>query len=401
MEPDALEQEVNQAYLTDLVRKALDRPGLQVTDWKAQALHGGVEWDSAVFRVTGQANDGNESLPWSLVLKVIRPSEKANDPQGIWYWKREVLAYQSGLLHNLPGGDVTAPACHGVEERPDGSIWLWMEAVQDDVPCPWSMEQYAMAARRLGRFNGSYLSGQPFPDQPWVTRHWLRMYTEHAEAGIDFARSNPDHPVVQHMFPGITLAQILAAWDEHEFILKKLEALPQVFCHQDAFRRNLFARGGKTIAIDWSYLGIAPLGTELVALVAASLGFREIPAEKVLELDRQCFEGYLQGLREAGWQGDPKLVRKGYALGLMMRYPIGGQVGEMLPAFLEQARRARVASAFENTTADEIEKADPAILAYYEKVLPETLKMMGMVGMLRMVGRIGLHALILKIRRKK
>ena len=191
------------------------------------------------------------------------------------------------------------------------------------------------------------------------------------------------------------------AWDEHEFILKKLEALPQVFCHQDAFRRNLFARAGKTIAIDWSYLGIAPLGTELVALVAASLGFREIPAEKVLELDRQCFEGYLQGLREAGWQGDPKLVRKGYALGLMMRYPIGGQVGEMLPAFLEQARRARVASAFENTTADEIEKADPAILAYYEKVLPETLKMMGMVGMLRMVGRIGLHALILKIRRKK
>src|SRR5512136_1328606 len=119
MEPEALMQDVEQAYLTNLVRKALDRPGLQVTEWKAEALHGGVEWNSAVFRFRGQASDGVESLPWSLILKVVRPSEKASEPAGIWYWKREALAYQSGLLHTLPGGNVTAPACHLVDERPD------------------------------------------------------------------------------------------------------------------------------------------------------------------------------------------------------------------------------------------------------------------------------------------
>ncbi len=401
MESNILEQNVDGDYLSGLVRKALGRPGLQVTDWKAQALHGGVQWDSAVFRFQGQASDGSESLPWSLILKVVRPSEKAGDPKGIWYWKREVLAYQCGLLHALPGGNVTAPASYGVDERPDGSIWLWLEEVRDDVPCPWTVEQYAQAARQLGQFNGAYLTGQPFPDQPWVTRGWLRAYVENAAKSIEFIRANPDHPLVQHMFPGNTLAQILGTWDVHKKILDKLESLPQVFSHQDAFRRNLFARGGKTLAIDWGYMGIAPVGTELVALVAASLGFWEIPADKVLELDRQCFEGYLQGLREAGWQGDPKLVRTGYALGLMMRYPIGGQVGEMVPAFLDKAGRSRVESAFENKTADDIEKVDPAVVAYYEKMLPEAMRLMGTVGMLRLVGRIGLHALQLKLKRKR
>jgi hypothetical protein len=401
MEINALEQEMDQACLTSLVQKALGQPGLQVTDWKVQALHGGVEFGSAIFRLSGLAGPGSASQPWSLVLKVVQPGEKDADPQGIWYWKREILAYQCGLLHSLPCENVTAPACYGVDQRPDGSIWLWLEELQDDVPCPWTVEQYAQAARHLGQFNGAYLTGQPLPADPWVTHRWLRAYVENAAESIQFMRSNPDHPVVRHMFPGITLPQVLAVWDERGHILDRLEALPQVLCHQDAFRRNLFARAGKTYAIDWGYMGIAPVGTELVALVAASLGFFEIPAVKVQELDRQCFEGYMQGLREAGWHGDPKLVRTGYALGLMMRYPIGGQVGELLPAFLEKTGRDRWESAFENKSVEELEKSDPAIVAYYEKLLPEAMRLMGTAGMLRLVMRIGLNVLQLKLRRKK
>jgi hypothetical protein len=401
MQPNSPEQEVDQVYLTDLVRKALDRPALEVSVWKAQQLHGGLEWDSALFRFQGEAKDAGESIPWSLVLKAVKPTEKAGSPGGIWYWKREVLAYQSGLLHRLPGGNVTAPACHGVSERPDGSIWLWMEDMKDDIANPWPLEHYGVVARHLGQFNGAYLTGQAYPSEPWVTHNWLHMYVKNAAKMIEFIRRDPYHPVVMNMFPGNTLAQVLAIWEENEQILEVLEKLPQVFCHQDAFRRNLFARGGKTFAIDWGYMGVAPLGAELVALVAGSLGFFEIPAERVKELDRICFEGYLQGLREAGWSGDPKLVRRGYAVSLMLRYPIGGQLGELLPAFLDQERRSRMEAAFEDKTAAELEKVDPAIVTFYEGILPEALKLLGMKRLLGITGRIGVHTLQLVAGRRK
>ena len=395
------EQQVEQAYLQDLVQKALDYPGLRLKEWTSEQLHGGVEWDSAVFRFKGQAIQDGESVPWSLILKTVRQAEKSSQAGGIWYWKREALAYRSGLLHHLPGGNVTAPACYRVDERPDGSLWLWLEDLQDDVPCPWSIEQYAAAAHQLGQFNGAYLAGQQCPTEEWVTHNWLRMYTANASPMIQFIQSNPSRPIVQHLLPGGTLAQVLAIWDEHEQILDILDNLPQVFCHQDAFRRNLFCRGGRTLAIDWGYMGIAPVGAELVALVAASMGFWEIPAERVREMERLCFEGYLQGLREAGWKGDPRLVCTGYVVSLMLRYPIGGTVGELLPTFLDQERRTKLESTFENRPSSELEKSDPAIVAYYEAILPEALKLLGSRKLLRLVGRIGLHTLRLRMGREK
>ena len=394
-------QDIDRSHLNDIVQKALDRPKAEVLDWKIHPIHGGMEWESSVLRLQGIVKDAGETLPWSMILKIVRAGEKSDQPGGIWYWKREALAYQSGLLQRLPGGNLLAPTCYEVQERPDGSMWLWMEDIKDDVHNPWPVEQYAAAARALGQFNGAYLSGQSIPAEPWIPHNWLRMYVEHAAPMAEFIRKDPHHPVVQHMFPGDVVAQVLAIWDEHEHILQLLESLPQVFCHQDAFRRNLFARGGKTIAIDWGYLGNAPVGAELVALVAASLGFFEIPPDRVRELDSMCFEGYLQGLRDAGWTGDPRLVRAGYAVTLMLRYPIGGNVGELLPTFLDQERRKRLEEAFENKSADQLEQSDPAILAYYEGMLPEGLKLLGLGRMLGLVSRIGFHMLRYRAGKKK
>jgi hypothetical protein len=393
--------EIDQAYLTDVLRKALDRPALSVAEWKVQGLHGGFEWDSAVFRLQGEARDGSESISWSLILKAIKASEKASSQDGIWYWKREALAYQSGILNQLAGGNISAPACYVVSERSDGSIWLWMQDIKDDIGTPWYIEHYAVVARHLGQFNGAYLTGQVIPSEPWIPRNWLRMYVENAAPMVEFARKNLNHPTVMHMLPGNTLAQFLAFWDEHVQILDMLESLPQVFCHQDAFRRNLFTRGGRTIAIDWGYMGNAPVGAELVALIAGSLGFFEIPADRVMEMDRLCFEGYLRGLHDAGWNGDPKIVRTGYAVTLMLRYPIGAQMGEMLPRFLDEAGRSRVETTFENKTAAELERVDPAVVAYYESLLQEALKLLGMKRYLSLVGRMGMYMLRLRLGGRK
>jgi hypothetical protein len=392
--------EVDRVHLTDLAQKALDRPGLQLTDWEVQSLHGGLEWDSAVFRFQGEARDAGETVPWSLIQKAVTPAEKASDPAGIRYWKREALAYQSGMLHRLPGGNVTAPACYEVHERPDGSIWLWLEDVKEDVGSPWSVDQYAVAARHLGQFNGAYLAGQPLPSEPWITHSWLRKYVENAAPMVEFVRNNPDHPIVMESYPGVALAQLLAAWDEHEAILDMLDSLPQVFCHQDAFRGNLFGRQGKTILIDWGFSGIAPLGTELVALVLGSVGLYKIPVDRIEDLDQRCFESYLQGLRDAGWSGDPKLVRMGYAITSLLRYPIGGSVGELLPTLLDQEGRSQLQTSLDKS-ADEMEKTDPALLAYYQRLIPEALKLLGLRRLGSLLGHIAVHALRLRARGRR
>jgi len=400
LEAKPLELEIDQLALTDLVAKALDRPALQITDWKAQQLHGGMEWDSAVFRFQGGASDNGDTLPWSLVLKAVKPTETASEPDGIRYWKREVLAYQSGLLHRLPSGNVSAPACYDVQERPDGSIWLWMEDVKDDVGSPWPIEKYAIAARHFGQFNGAYLAGCELPGEPWVTHNWLRQYVENAAPMVEFIRRNPGHPMIMNLYPGDALAQILGTWDEHEAVLDFLDELPQVFCHQDAFKGNLFTRRGKTIAIDWGYSGIAPVGAELVALVPGSIGMFEIPVDKIGELDQSCFESYLQGLREAGWSGNPKLVRMGYAITCLLRYPVGASVGDGLPRLLDQESRFKLEDTFDKS-ADELEKTDPALVAYYQKLIPEAMKLLGMKRLASLLGHIAVRTVQMRVTRKK
>ena len=359
-----------------------------------------MEWDSAVFRFQGTAEETEETIPWSLILKVVKPTKKAEDPTGIWYWKREASAYQSGLLHNLPGGHVSAPACVEVCERPDGSLWMWLEDIKDDIGTPWPVEQYAITARHLGQFNGAYLIGQAFPREPLIIQNWLRKYVEHAAPMIEFIRNNPFHPIVMHMFPGDSVAQILSIWEERGSILHILENLPQVFCHQDAFKRNLFARRGQTIAIDWGYMGIAPVGTDLVPLVAGSIGLYEIPAERVKEMIRLCFEGYLQGLRDAGWKGI-ETGGTGYAVGCLMRYPIAATVGELLPALLDQKGRSKLETTFDDKSADEIEQTDPALFAYYQGLLPEALKLLGARRLISLFGRIASNSFRLRLKRKK
>ena len=50
------------------------------------------------------------------------------------------------------------------------------------------------------------------------------------------------------------------------------------------------------------------------------------------------FEGYLEGLCDSGWQGNPREVRLGYTAGAM-RYALGG-LTEALAVMLDEERYA-------------------------------------------------------------
>jgi hypothetical protein len=159
-------------------------------------------------------------------------------------------------------------------------------------------------------------------------------------------------------------------------LLKKVDDLPQTFCHGDAFDRNLFMRGGQIVAIDWGYAGIAPVGAELAPLIAAAIGIGGFPASRAQELDNACFTAYLEGLRRAGYQPDVRQVRLGFTLTLGLRYLLGNVVGGTIPSLLDPLRRKRL---FENVAIPDTEvvRSDPDNVAYYQGIVFELLRQLG------------------------
>lgn len=344
-------QEIDAATLTPLVRDALGRAALQVVDWEHQVLRGGVGLGGSVHRFTGTEREGDQVVPWSLILKVIcdpavhtgdaREIFGRTDPSAPFYWKREALAYRSGALQDLPGG-LCAPRCFGAIEHPGEAVWLWLEEVADRFEGQWPLEHYRIVARHLGQLNGAYLAGRSLPTGPWVCQGLMRAYAEQAAPVFARLRESLDRPLIRRLLPGDRAAELLALWEGRETYLQVLERLPQTFCHMDAFRRNLFARRtpegeDQTVAVDWSYVGCGAVGEELVPLVEASILFFEVDMSQARALYEIALEGYTEGLRDAGWHGDFRLVHLGYKAAANLRYGIAA-FAEFLVTVLDENR---------------------------------------------------------------
>lgn len=305
-------------------------------------VQGGAEQGSRVFRIRGTGDAAGQPVPWSLIVKSISAGKgNSGDPQAAHFWQREPNYYRSGLLEDLPGG-LRAPRCYAVVDRPGGCDLL-LEEIQDCFGRPepgrgWTMDFYSRAARILGRANSEYLLGRTIPEAEWIPLAWLRAYVEESAPNLERLFQSADRPVVKTIFaPHLDL--IRRAWEERAGVLSALERLPQVFCHQDAFYRNLFAekRGEEVglVAVDWSYAGRAPLGAELAALVCGGLALGSIGLDDAGRLEQTCLEGYLAGLADQGWRGDPERVRLGFCATSFWRYVIGAAIGETLPLFAD------------------------------------------------------------------
>src|SRR4051794_11103844 len=114
--------------LREVVRTALGEPDAVLGEWEALPLQGGAP--SSLYQLTGAARVGTAEHPWRLMLKVLGPVAGQQDPACIFYPKRELLLYQSGLLDDLPAG-LRAPRCYGCDELADGAVWLWLEHVRE------------------------------------------------------------------------------------------------------------------------------------------------------------------------------------------------------------------------------------------------------------------------------
>jgi hypothetical protein len=330
---------IDQATLTPLVRSALNSESIQVIDWGREQLHGGAGTGNAIYRFAGQGRDRGQEMSWSLILKTVYPEVDNTDISAWDYYKREADAYQSGWLDDLPGG-LAAPRCFGVVEHPDGACWIWLEDVRDEIGPHWPLEHHRVVARHAGQFSGAYLVGGPLPTSPWLSSGWLRHNTENCAPALAPLRNALDHHLVRRWLPDDASDRLFRLWQERDLYLDTLDRLPQTICHLDLFRRNLFARRSpvgdyETVAIDWAFAGRGAVGEELVSLVFASFIFYEVGLDKAQALEEIVFEGYLEGLRDAGWRGDPRQVRLGYAAAASLRYRFN-DIGRWLDVMLDE-----------------------------------------------------------------
>jgi hypothetical protein len=114
---------VSRAQLERVMRHALGSTTAELGEWQWHSLpYHSVLPGRVLARVTGLAVvDTHEAVPWSSVVKIIR--QTAPDEFGeIATGTREILAYRSGLLADLPG-QLRAPRLIDIDED-DAAVWL-------------------------------------------------------------------------------------------------------------------------------------------------------------------------------------------------------------------------------------------------------------------------------------
>lgn len=270
----------------------------------------------ALYRWSGRAAVNGVEQDWSLILKAWVRDPESDVPSQWDYWKREFLAYSSGILGELPG--ISAPRLLGANDE-DDAAYVWLEDVAAQGQSRWPADRYELAALHLGRFNGAYLADRPIPDAPFLTRTYLRAWTNWIPWRDVFRSSESwSDPLVAAAIPVPPIERLERLHSTVGPLFDRLERLPQTFSHLDAWRTNLIdARSAsgedRTVAIDWSFVGTAPPGQEVAILVGGSHIWLDADPDELAVVSKRAFTAYVDGLREAGWRGDEGVVRFAYA----------------------------------------------------------------------------------------
>jgi hypothetical protein len=281
---------------------------------------------------------------WSVVLKVLHhhagnsPNWQSGQDEGHWYyWRREALAYSSGLLDHLPGS-LRAPQCFGVFNRPDSSIGLWLEDLRPAIPTSsWSSDDYRSAAFALGHAQGAITASAHLAVEPWLARHWLRRFVERRRDYLVHL-DNPQAwriPLVSRYLPQALGQQMKGVFDERERLLAVVESAPQTLCHLDLHPGNLFAIDDQTVLIDWAFVGLGALGEDAGNLIFDSVLDFFVSPDCFVGLADAVSVGYLEGLEASGWHGDTNAVLRTMGAAAAVKF------FWILPAMLDAATSGR------------------------------------------------------------
>ncbi len=300
--------------------------GREITTYDVQPIDPHLRLHSVtggVFRVHVDAD--------SAVLKVVRHGVD-DDPGALWvagaepahrnYWKREWLAFDSGLLDRLPGR-LRAPHTWLTEQRADDECWIWMEDVVGRTGRALTDDDYRASGTDLGTTQGAFAAGAvPLPDDEWLSRDWLRAWCATSGAQLDALTTDEhawNHPALADMR---TLRErAMALWTRREELFAIAEEAPQTLVHLDFWPANLFRTpASETVAIDWSQVGIGTITQDLDQMTLDPVWMLVRPEADPRDLEEHVFSGYVDGLRDAGFHVERSVLWRWYAANAALKY---------------------------------------------------------------------------------
>ena len=319
-------QAVDATTLTPIVLQATGCTGGELVEWTSEPIRSmsGNWGPSIIYRFSGTVRQQDETLPWSLVLKVscesikgVGRAARADDMP----LQREAAFYRSGLIQDFPAGFRPA-RCYALDEQVDESgrteYWFWLEDLgSGSSGRGWTTGAYHQAAYGLGLSSGTFVDHHALPDATWLKRDNVRGYVEHAAPQFRALFADRATPLVQRAFPALAIDSLRALWQSRERHLQTLDRLPQTLIHGDAQSSNLFLITDKAcvpgiVAIDWNGTGVGPLGLDAAQLFTTSVFNFTIGVDQIADVAKGIYERYLTGVQAAGWQGDSRIVRLGY-----------------------------------------------------------------------------------------
>ncbi|GBF75084.1 aminoglycoside phosphotransferase [Paenibacillus sp. 598K] len=318
-------EQIDKRQLTSVTHDLLGTNRGMITEWCCRSIGPSDKnfVTGGVYRIAGRSDIGEEEIrPWSIIIKIVKADALRDDPSHYNYWKREILAYDSGFLHHLPA-EITVPRCLAIDNKPDDTVWLWLEDIQTDAQ-EWQWEDYAYAAEKLGQFQAAYLLGAPLPRFPWVNQQWMRSWINECYR----YRDAPDAGTSRQLVSGMKFVDLATRFDRLEGRvedwLAALERLPRTLAHQDYYESNLLItlnrqQERKLVIIDWQFLSISGIGEDLGRFFGLALSRGNVPLEHYQKVQELFFSSYIKGLRHTGWLGDERLARFGFLASFALR----------------------------------------------------------------------------------
>ena len=239
---------------------------LSASSDSARASSGSATDSVSLVRGTAVESNGDDPSPFSMVRKVLR----RGDDLPAWdrrHWRRELIAYRSGLL---PSGEAGLTACRLLAAYEDSSgARLWLSPAPDEEDTQWSLGTFRNVAAQLAHWHARHLDDRL--DLEWLVRDQLAQRISRTDAAGGLVEPDWNTPSVRRHFPPQLVGSLMALWHERHRALALREELDHTIAHGDFTRDNLYATGGsETVVIDWATLGTAPVGADLVELVISA-----------------------------------------------------------------------------------------------------------------------------------
>jgi len=334
--------DVTDAELEAMVADLWDVPAVRLLDSTAEPvdydapsiLTGARTWvrGHATIGTESGAESGTEAEGREFTLFVKRVHNWRHSPAfadvppevGAWAatsvpWRAEPLLYGSDLRERLPEG-LSMPRGLRVEERPDETAVVWIEAVPTGAE-PWDREAYVEAAGLLGRMSGSPRVAElaAIDPLPWHIQYFVQGRLVHTVLPGLFDDATWDHELVAPCF-GDLRGRLTAVARHLDPLAEEFAAMPHRAAHGDACPNNLLRHPSGTgfTLIDFGFWRRQPVGFDLSQLLVGDIQIGRRDAADLPELADACVTAYADGLAAEGAEVPDAVLRRCHAVSLML-----------------------------------------------------------------------------------